>query len=69
MKPERLPPPCNMVIRWEGKSGKDEVTTLKRKVNLVGAREPCDSFILFVEPNDDAQQESKGKFSCVSMEF
>lgn len=60
MKPERLPPPCNMVIRWEGKCDKDVLSVLKREVKLVGAREPCDSFTLFVDPNDDPLEESKG---------
>lgn len=60
MKPERLLLPCDMIIRWKGKRDKGELTVLKRQVKLVGAKEPCNSFTLFVDPNHDAQETGKG---------
>lgn len=60
MTPESLSPPSNMIIRWKGKLYKDELTVLKQRVNLVGAKKPSNFFTLFVDPNVDVQDESKG---------
>lgn len=60
MTPESLSPPSNMIISWKGKLDKDELTVLKQRVNLVGAKKPSNFFTLFVDPNVDVQDESKG---------
>lgn len=65
MNPECLSPPCDLIIRWKGNPNEDKPTVLKRQVNLVGAEEPGNSFILFVDPDDVAQEKSKGVLSVV----
>lgn len=50
MKPEYLFLPCTIIIRWEGRSNKDEMTVLRRQVNLVCEQERVTSFILYVDP-------------------